>query len=156
MSRYDTKTGLQCTSDPRRFSVQAISSSAATSIPSACCSCSALRMRDSFDLTSSPASSIGCISTGFRGTCGRSLHILANGSKLVRTVIPPCCRKASFISSTTATVFTIPSMPISVESGEWRVESSEAIHSAMVGVPAILSRISWNSVPLSCSAACMK
>ena len=153
MSRKLTKTGLQWTSPPRKLSVQAMSSSDAISMPSACSLRSAWRMRANLEGVSSPVYSRDWSTMGFMGMAGRSVQMRCRMSRLVRRVMPPCCRKSFFSSSMLLAVEDMPSMATSLSSIS---ASSLPSHSAMVGVPSVFSFINWYSVPFSCSAAAIK
>ena len=62
-------------------------------------------------------------------------------------------RKSEISAEVIEYELTIPSSPTS---GDATSANSFPSHSAIVGVPGILSFINWNSVPLNCSSAARK
>src|SRR3712207_7448015 len=83
-----------------------MSSRADISMPSQCCSRNAHLMRSNLSAVASPARANGCKVMVFWGIDGRAVHRLFIGSKLVRSVSPPCRRSSSTNSSTTAALLT--------------------------------------------------
>ena len=105
-----------------------------------------------FERAVSPAYFMGYTSILWSGIAGRSFQISFNGSKLVRTVMPPWRRSSWIRFSTELTLLHIPSTPTCALVSL----SLSASHRAIVGVPFTFRRISWNEVPSSCFSAARK
>ncbi|EJW98672.1 hypothetical protein EVA_13228 [gut metagenome] len=82
-------TGLQCTSCPLRFSVQAISSRADSNSPSAFCPVRVSRINFTFSVMLFPAYFNSWIKACELGMAGRSVHNCLKGSSMLRTTRCP-------------------------------------------------------------------
>ena len=145
------KTGLQCTSFPRRLSVQAISSSAERMIADAPFLIIASWMRLSFSVQDAPVYVSSRMKTGVVGKLGRSNQMESKMSSVIVSNAKPVDFNSLLIDWASWCEFTQPSIPTLSPFSNTLVS-----HSAMDGVSGKRSLKRRIPVPSNCSSAWMK
>ena len=145
------KTGLQCTSSPRRLSVQAISSKAERMMDEVPFLAMAFRMRLIFSVHDAPVRVSSRMKTGVFGKLGRSSHKWSMMSSVMVMRDNPFLRSSFWRDCASWWELTHPSMP--TWSPFFKMLPN---HSEMDGVSGSLSLKRRMPVPANCSSAWMK